>query len=112
MKLPNAEEAWVHPDKILKYLLSETHETGGPKAAFFKRFGFSKEQWTVLDAALRRHARETDVVRTIESPNGVKYVLEGPLYTPDGRTPYIRSIWMIKWNMTVARLVSAYPLGK
>jgi hypothetical protein len=112
MRLPNAEEAWIHPDKILKYLLSDTHERGQSKAAFFKRFGFSVDNWDEFDLALRKHAIETEVARTEPTPEGCKYILEGPLECPDGRKPHIRAIWVIEWNQSAARLLSAYPLGE
>ena len=38
MMLPNAAEARVPEDKIVKYLLSATHRAGKSKAAFFARF--------------------------------------------------------------------------
>jgi hypothetical protein len=43
MKLPNNEEAYIAESKITKYLLSEIHEDGKYKAAFFRLFGFSME---------------------------------------------------------------------
>jgi hypothetical protein len=39
MKLPNCEQAVVAEAKITRYLLSETHEDGKHKAAFFTHFG-------------------------------------------------------------------------
>lgn len=112
MKLPNAEQASVHPDKILKYLLSDTHERGQSKAKFFKRFGFTLESWKALDMALRQHAAMTIVARTEDTIRGTKYMLEGPIICPDGRTPYIRTIWVIELDRVTPRFVSAYPLGE
>ena len=41
MKLPNADIAFVHPDKIAEYLLNVSHPRGKSKAKFFTRRGFS-----------------------------------------------------------------------
>lgn len=70
------------------------------------------DTWEELDLALRRHAIETDVARIENTAEGKRYVLEGPLYCPDGRKPLIRSIWVVEWNVSAARLISAYPLGE
>ncbi|MGU3286342.1 DUF6883 domain-containing protein [Methylobacterium mesophilicum] len=41
MSLPGWPLSWsLDPRKISGYLLDETHIEGGPKARFFKRFGF------------------------------------------------------------------------
>jgi hypothetical protein len=56
MKLPRAEEAVVPQNKIENYLLDPGHAIGGSKAGFFLRFGFSREQWSLLADALRQHA--------------------------------------------------------
>jgi hypothetical protein len=58
MKLPNLEKALVPERKITAYLLSLTHRDGRSKAAFFTRFGFSANAWTLLADALRRHAMD------------------------------------------------------
>jgi hypothetical protein len=109
MKLPNHEQAIVPQRKITDYLLSSTHRDGRSKAAFFSRFGFSVEGWDVLAAALRRHAAEHPVVETEHTPFGTRYVVEGGLTAPDGRTPRVRVVWFIERGETIPRLVTAYP---
>jgi hypothetical protein len=105
MRLPNARDATVDPDKIARYLLSGTHATGRGKAQFFMRFGFSPEAPDVLRQALRQHAEANDVVSLQESEHGTKYTVEGPLPAPDGRAPVIRSVWIIDrgWAETAVR---------
>ena len=39
-----------------------------------------------------------------------KYILEGPITTPDGRNPAIRTIWAVTEEVPSLRLVTAYPL--
>ena len=110
MKLPYVEQAFVDEDKITGYLLSETHSGGQDKQAFFTRFGFSVAQWEVMAEALVQHAHDHDVVSETSTPHGTKYVVEGPLSTPDERNPAVRTVWIIDTGETAPRLVTAYPL--
>jgi Domain of unknown function (DUF6883) len=110
MKLSNAERALVPRAKIVDYLLSPTHPDGSSKAAFFVEFGFSIMEWEIMAKALAQHARETQVTRTEDSPFGTRYVIEGIINAPDGRTPFIRTIWFIENGHDVPRFVTAYPL--
>jgi hypothetical protein len=61
MKLPNFEQAVVTQEKVIDYLLSDTHRDGRHKAVFFKRFGFTIQEWEGLASALREHAVEHDI---------------------------------------------------
>ena len=111
MKLPNREKAVVRRSKIVNYLLSATHQDGQGKANFFIRFGFSTEAWQILAEALRQHT-EYEVVKIEDSPYGIRYVIEGELQTPDGRSPQVRSIWFIETEKNQPSFVTAYPLRK
>lgn len=110
MKLPNAELAVVDRAKIVDYLLSETHVVGRHKGAFFRRVGFAASRWQELAAALRNHAIEHEIAREEASPFGQRFVIEGIMQTPTGRTPYVRSIWFVRFEETAPRFVSAYPI--
>lgn len=110
MKLPRHEQAVVERSKIVGYLLA--HEDNSGKAGFFTRFGFTQSHWRVFAALLLRHAAQNEVERVEESAFGVKYVIEGPLITPDGRNPQIRSVWIIDRGEVRPRLVTAYPLKR
>lgn len=109
MKLPNAAQAIVPQRKITDYLLSLTHRDGQSNARFFLRFGFMPEQWETFAQALRQHAIEHDVQQVEPSPFGTRYVIDGPLAAPDGRTPLVRVVWFTETNETIPRLVTAYP---
>lgn len=110
MKLPNVESAVVPEGKIRGYLLSTTHRDGRHKAAFFFRFGFSTDDWRALASALLRHTQEHEVARVESSPFGTRYVVEGTIETPSGRTPTIRSVWFTETNENTPRFITAYPL--
>jgi hypothetical protein len=58
-------------------------------------------------AALRRNAAENNVVDVSEAADAVKYVVEGPLQAPDGRTPQVRTVWLQETDSPVPRLITA-----
>lgn len=108
MKLPFLENAVVEEHKVTTYLLSDERSEG--KAAFFAAFGFTRERWDLLRDALLEHGASHEVFLGGNNPFGVKYVVEGPLRTPDGRSPRVRSVWILETGSSAPRLVTAYPL--
>lgn len=109
MKLPNAENVIILEAKITRYLLAPDHPTGQGKADFFLAHGFTAAEWEHLAWALRTHAATYAVAVAKPRPYGVNYVVEGPLATPNGRRPWVRSVWMIENGAATARLLTAYP---
>jgi hypothetical protein len=109
-KLPNADKVVIEQEKILDYLLNPKHRIGASKANFFIKFGFSAGKWKILAEALRIHGQTTDVIKVRETNLGPQYVVEGKLNTPDGRTPFVRSIWQMDKGAVAPRLITAYPL--
>jgi hypothetical protein len=109
MKMPNNEQSFVADNKIEKYLLSDTHEEGKHKAAFFKQFGFDALEPENLKKSLLNHAVTREIVNELEVAHGKKYVLECELQTPDERNPCIKSVWIIGNEESNPRLVTAYP---
>ncbi|MCC6802471.1 MAG: hypothetical protein IT319_06280 [Anaerolineae bacterium] len=112
MKLPNTESAVVAEAKIIRYLLDLTHPVGRSKAAFFLGFGFTLEAWKVMANALLQHAAEYEVVKVESTEDGDRYVIEGSIQTPDGRDPFVRSIWFVERGQRVPQFVTAYPMKK
>ena len=110
MKLPHAAEAVVPQNKLENYLLHLGHPIGGGKARFFRRFGFRREDWPALAAALKQHALDNSVAGCSEDSDGTIYLVEVPLNTPSGRAPSVRSVWLIETGELAPRLISAYPL--
>lgn len=110
MPLPNAQDAIVLRTKIENYLLDLAHPIGGGKARFFLSFGFRREAWDILGDAFRKHAQENPVVNSIADADGVIYLVEGPLDTPSGRKPHVRTIWLIETADVAPRFITAYPL--
>lgn len=110
MKVPHAEEPVVLRNKIENYLLNASHPIGGGKAAFFMRFGFSRREWQVLAQALGQHARENEVTASVSDTDGITYIVEGPIRTPSGCTPNLRSVWLVETGKIAPRFITAYPL--
>jgi hypothetical protein len=111
MQLPNADAAIVSRSKIGNYLLDLAHPIGGGKARFFLSFGFRREEWNLLADAFRKHAQENPVANSISDADGVTYLIEGPLETPSGRRPRLRTIWLIETGQLAPRFITSYPLA-
>ena len=110
MNLPNAENAYVEQAKIVDYLLAPEHPEGTGKAKFFAHFGFTVDAWERLAEALLVHAHTLPVVSMSETRYGTKYRIEGPVVCPDGRSPSIRTVWIIDSGAENPRLVTAHPV--
>jgi hypothetical protein len=109
MKLPNPERAVISQDKLVSYLMNPAHPDNGGKAAFFLSHGFSPDRWQELASALVGLAATINVSKSVASPHGTKYVLDGELRTPSGRSPRVRTVWIVDAGTDAPRLVTAYP---
>ena len=109
MKLPNADKGIVDREKIVDYLLNPAHADNGGMAGFFLSLGFSRKHWSALAAAFRRKAEAIEVAKSMESPHGRKYIVEGRLETPGDRRPWVRTVWIVDAGQDLPRLVTAYP---
>lgn len=112
MRLPNYENVVVPEAKIADYLLSLTHRDGRSKAKFFNQAGFSIAAWQELAQALRQHVADNEIVKIESSSFGTRYVVEGQITTPEGKTPLIRSVWFVATGETIPRFATAYPLKR
>jgi hypothetical protein len=112
MKLPDLERAFVRPEKITRYLFSEAHPVGRHKARFFSSFGFSSSSWRQLETALLGHAAQHEVAQVETTPFGIAYAVDGPLPTPDGRAPQVRTVWFVETGQTAPYFVTAYPIRR
>jgi hypothetical protein len=112
MHVPKRHLAEVPPQKITAYLLDDTHPEGGDKARFFLSHGFSPLRPQELSNALLGHVRELEIANTRTNPYGTTYAVDGPIAAPNGRKPFIRSVWVRESTRPNPRLVSAYPVGK
>jgi hypothetical protein len=107
--IPNAHLAVVDRAKVVEYLLNPAHPDNGGKAAFFTGQGFAIDRWQVLAAALQQLAVDTQSAPMVATIHGTKYIVDGPLTTPAGARPIVRSVWIIDTDAENPRLVTAYP---
>lgn len=112
MKLPNVAQLRIDRDKLTGYLLSPANPRGRSKANFFLGFGFRTDSWEGLARALKDHASSCEVTRVVETSYGPRYYVEGPIETPDGRDPAVRTVWQVDLGTTYPRLITAHPLGR
>jgi len=110
MQLPGIENAVIPENKVRNYLLSLTHLEGRSKARFFSAHGFSDSNWNELALALKEHALRQDARLSKQNEYGMFYNVDGPLMTPDGRNPDIRSVWLLEDGSLVPKLITAHPL--
>jgi hypothetical protein len=110
-KLPNAERAIIDAEKLRDYVLSSVHPVGRFKAAFFRRIGYSAEDWQTLERDLREQFLSQNATKMDESHYGQKFVIEGPLMGPTGETVQIVTVWVILKGESIPRFVTAYPGG-
>ena len=109
MKLPNGDQAVVPPPKLVGYLLSEVHPTGRSKARFFRAAGFTEINASLLEQGLLTIARTEEVVTSVSSPHGEKYVVDGTLTTPLAGSVRLRTVWIVESGVAHPRFVTAYP---
>jgi filamentous hemagglutinin len=95
--------------KITEHLLNDEHKDGAPKSKFLKAFGFSADRPDSLKEALETHAVNNELVGTVHTEWGTKYVVECSITTPDGRNPCIRTVWQREGNEGDPMLVTAVP---
>lgn len=115
-RMADSEECYVEESKVTGYLLNTSHPRGGGKARFFEGFGFTTEDWQTLARALEEHGAEGTLSGSSYTATGnVQYEVDGPLRTPSGRRPQIRTVWEQHTAEDSypkgLRLVTAFPDG-
>jgi len=108
-RVPNAENAVIRPDKLLRYILSSTHPVGQPKAAYFNALGYNSDNWEMLEQCLRQLVSSQEYRAIQETEYGRKYIVEGPLLNKYARPVTIVTVWIILKDEDVPRFVTAYP---
>src|SRR5262245_28741553 len=99
-RLAHLDRAGVPEAKIVNYLLSARHSGGRAKARFLESFGFRAQDWHALRDAVIAHAMANDITASHQTRFGTRYEIDGPLLTPDGRSPMVRM---------VCRVAGKYP---
>jgi hypothetical protein len=66
----------------------------------------------MLAQALREHGRKHVVTSVRKTGFGTRYEIDGPIETPTGQRPRIRTVWQMDIGEEAPRLITAYPLEK
>jgi hypothetical protein len=91
-------------------LSSESAASGwGAEGRLLRRSRVYGRDWQVLAEALRQLAANSEQSRQEISQHGEKYIIDGPITTPAGRMPSVRTVWIIDQGDNTPRLVTAYP---
>lgn len=100
--------------KVTGYLLNLDSDDGAAKAALLMRFGFSPDRPLELMDALGRHPSPASWAAAFEAPHGIKHYFEAPLCSPDGRNPFIRSVWQVDHDGDggTAKFVTIRPVAR
>jgi hypothetical protein len=109
VKIPYVSASVVPDRKLSGYLLATTHPDGAAKARFLLRFGFAISNSDQLRQALLDHVRMYDVAATHQNAYGVIYEVLGPLASPDGRNPVLKTVWMIDAGSSIPRFITVVP---
>lgn len=110
MKLSNRDKVIIPKNKLVKYLLSETHPVGCAKARFFRKLGFNETNIDELKKALLRIARENEVANEKRFEYGTNFVIGGVIVSPSGKRVKIITVWFVKTVKSKPRFVTAYPV--
>lgn len=109
MKLPYSENAYVPKEKLLGYLLSETHPIGKFKAKFFRKLGFNETNVEKLEQYLLSIAQTNEIDEMKETPFGINYTIKGFIKFPHHIGATIKTIWFIESGTMKPRFVTAIP---
>jgi hypothetical protein len=109
VKIANCRNAQVPKSKVTDYLRSVVHPEGEAKAKFFLRWGFRRDQWAALAAALIQQANEHEYSVATQGKYGTKYMVIAPICAPNGIIPLVKTIWMFAEEEQRPRLITAYP---
>ena len=110
MKLPQNDKVIIPREKLTGYVLSETHATGRFKGKLFRSLGFSERNVNLFEKALLKIARFQEVKEILTSPYGIKYIIDGNMKTPVGKTIKVRTIWIIEEGRKRPRFITIYPV--
>ncbi len=105
MPIPNAQSAFIPPEKLTAYLLNVTHPVGSPKARWFISLGYHPDSPDQLGNDLLEIVRESPDYVDEVTRFGVKYTVWGQLEPPNGGRADVRSVRLDRRNRYAATAV-------
>jgi filamentous hemagglutinin len=107
--VPNAENAFIDPTKIVGYALNPSHPVGSNKAVVFdSALGYNQSNADQLMAKIQQGIRTTPAVLGDSTKYGQLFIVDMPITGPNGNTAVVRTGWILEKDSTVPRLTTAY----
>lgn len=99
---------FVPLEKISSFLLSQKTAKSFSRYKFFTTYGFHPDDPDRLVDAIYHHPETGLITQLPVDAFGQRWIIVGPIVTPDGRNPVIRTGW-IKHGSGSPRFVTAIP---
>lgn len=106
VRLPNADQARIPTDKLVRYALDPTHERGQHKARVFaSALGITAADWRYVHDAILAALPEGTVRSTRITPFGMAYEVVVTIDGLNGATMPVVTTWIIEGD-ALPRLTS------
>lgn len=99
-------DAIIPTEKLTKYLLIPRQRND--KSKFLAKAGFTIENPTDLEKAIRKLVAENDAIQDRQNEYGTFYQVTGELVGPRGILPVV-TVWIIRTSETQYRFVTLKP---
>lgn len=108
MRLPKAEQARIPTDKLVRYVLDETHPRGRHKARVFASvLAIAARDWRYLHDQILAALPAAAVRATRITPFGVAYEVVVMIDGPNGASAPVVTTWIVQGS-DPPRLTSAW----
>ncbi|WP_340103244.1 DUF6883 domain-containing protein [Rhodohalobacter sp. 8-1] len=113
MRLPI--NAIISERKVKEYLLSYRKRSDkskrlSPKDAHGKKAGYDSENWKRLEQDIRMQLLIREAVLVQRNEFGDIYEITGKLNGPNGKSLFVRSIWVEEYGSKLTKFITMYPL--
>lgn len=110
MKLPNADQALIDPNKLRDYSLNPHHDRGKHKARLFAAIlGLGADDTDRLQTLILKAIQTYDALPGSADEYGQRYIVDFPT-THQQTTAIVRTTWIIRPQETFPCLTSCYIL--
>lgn len=106
MRLPS--NAIISEKKVKEYLLSFRKRSD--KSKWLNKAGYKYENWKRLEQDIRIQLLNHEAVLVQRNEFGDVYEITGKLNGPNGKSLYVRSIWMEEYGTKLTKFITMYPL--
>lgn len=105
MRLPL--NAIISERKVKEYLLS--YRNRSDKSKWLESAGYESENWKRLEQDIRMQLLIREAVLVQRNEFGDVYEITGNLNGPNGKSLFVRSIWMNEYGSKLTKFITMYP---